>query len=40
MPQFEIIFYKEGPAVEIDRAIERRKKFEANPAAHTYKLEK
>jgi hypothetical protein len=31
---------REVPAVEIDRAIERKKKFEANPAAHTYKQEK
>lgn len=30
---------KEGdvPTVEIDRAIERKKRFEADPAAHTYK---
>lgn len=30
---------KEGavPATQIDRAIERRKKFEADPKAHTYK---
>jgi hypothetical protein len=30
---------KEGvvPATEIDRAIERRKRFEADPKAHTYK---
>ena len=30
---------KEGvvPSVEIDRAIERKKRFEAGPSAHTYK---
>lgn len=30
---------KEGavPAIEIDRAMERKRKFEENPAAHTYK---
>jgi len=31
---------REVPAVEIDRAIERKKKFEASPAAHTYKPER
>lgn len=30
---------KEGevPAIEIDRAVERKRKFEENPAVHTYK---
>jgi hypothetical protein len=27
----------EVPAVEIDRAIERKKKYEANPKAHGWK---
>ena len=33
---------KEGavPGVEIERAIDRKKKFEADPKAHTYKPEK
>ena len=33
---------KEGsvPAVEIERAIARKKKFEANPADYTYRPEK
>jgi hypothetical protein len=30
----------EVPAVEIDRAIERKKRFAAEPTAHTYKPEK
>lgn len=30
----------EVPAVEINRAVERRKKFEANPKAHTFRQKK
>jgi phage-related protein len=32
-----IIKEREVPSKEIDRAIERRKRFEENPEAHTYK---
>ena len=28
---------REVPATEINRAIERKKRFEADPASHTYK---
>lgn len=32
-----IVKEREVPPLEIDRAIERKKKFEENPEAHTYK---
>jgi len=34
VPRTEVVFYR-----EIERAVERKRRFDANPAAHTFQPE-